>query len=99
MAEKVQVILLGVQPYNFKNDNNEEVKGCNAYFIETTMQNDEYGNGFLPKKATLLHEKYSDLKELDFPIVANAVLQTTFTSKGVRTKVSDFEKIKKATIA
>lgn len=97
--EKVQVTLLGVQPYKFNDkETGREVAGCNAYFLEQSEQNDEFGKGFIPKKASLPYEAFGVMKHYEFPTVADAILSTSFTAKGVRTKITDFKPIKKANI-
>jgi hypothetical protein len=98
MADKVQVYLTGVQPVNFKNDAGDEIKGCNAFFLETAKQNNEFGVGFLPKKAFISFDQFNVLSSLEFPHLVNACLVTRFTNKGVKTNVESFEPIKRATI-
>lgn len=97
MENNLKVTVLGVQPYKFNDDKTgREVSGCSVYFIEQKPQNDDFGVGYLPKKASLPYEAYGFLKTFQFPQEAEPVMETSFTSKGARIKITDFKPLKKA---
>lgn len=97
MEKKLVVTVLGVQPYKFNDDKTgREVSGCSVYFIEQNAQNDEYGVGFVPKKASLPHEAFQYLKTFQFPQDCEPVMETFFTSRGAKIKITDFKPLKTA---
>jgi hypothetical protein len=95
----VEVILLGIQPYSFKDkDSNRLVEGVNVYFIEKQAEKSDFGIGFVPKKANLPIEAFDYLKQLDFPYSARVITESRFTNRGVMTKIVDFKPDKKVTL-
>jgi hypothetical protein len=96
----VEVILLGVQPYSFKDrETGRLVEGVNVYFIEKQAEKSDYGVGFVPKKANLPIDTLSTLKELEFPYTAKVDVDSRFTSRGVVTKVVGFKPVRKVNFA
>jgi hypothetical protein len=96
----VEVILLGVQPYSFKDkDSDRLVEGVNVYFIERQAEKSDYGVGFVPKKANLPIQSFAFLKDLEYPYSARVITESRFTSRGVMTKIVDFKPDKKVNIA
>lgn len=90
--QDVEVILLGVQPYSFKDkDSGRQVEGVNVFFIEKKSENSEYGVGFVPKKASLPIDTLPALKGLEFPYAAKVDIDQRFTSKGVMAKIVGFK--------
>jgi hypothetical protein len=97
---EVEVILLGVQPYSFKDkDSDRLVEGLNVFFIERKAEKSDFGIGFLPKKASLPKESYDFFKDLEFPYTAKVIADSRFTSRGVVTKVVNFKPVKKAVLS
>jgi hypothetical protein len=95
----VEVILLGVQPYSFKDKETDRlVEGVNVYFIERQAEKSDFGVGFIPKKANLPIQAFAYLKELDFPYSARVITESRFTSRGVITKIIDFKPDKKVNL-
>lgn len=92
----VEVILLGVQPYSFKDrDTGRLVEGVNVYFIEKQAEKSDYGIGFLPRKANLPIDTLSVFKDLEFPFIAKVEVNSRFSSRGVATKIVGFKPIRK----
>jgi hypothetical protein len=88
----VEVILLGVQPYSFRDRETDRlVEGLNVFFIEKSPETGQYGYGFLPKKANLPIEALEFFSNLEFPYNASVVTDSRFTSRGVVTKIIDFK--------
>ncbi|WP_420769193.1 hypothetical protein ACNR9V_20690 (plasmid) [Parageobacillus thermoglucosidasius] len=90
--QDVEVILLGVQPYSFKDkDSGRQVEGVNVYFIERKSENSDYGVGFVPRKASLPMDVLPALKGLEFPYSAKVIVEQRFTNRGVMAKIVDFK--------
>lgn len=97
MNKDVVVNILGVQPYSFTDEKTgREIKGCSVYFHEEKEQNNEFGVGFIPRKASLPLEMYANISKFNFPCKANPVMETQFTSRGAKTKITDFKPLKMA---
>lgn len=90
MGGPITVTLLGYTPYSFKNEDGEKVQGCTVWFIEEKPQNDEYGYGFIPRKATMPHDFKEELAGLKFPYTAEPELVTRFTSRGAKAVIENF---------
>lgn len=90
--QDVEVILLGVQPYSFKDkESGRQVEGVNVYFIERKSENSDYGIGFVPRKANLPIDALPSLKSLEFPYSAKVDVESRFTSRGVIAKIVGFK--------
>lgn len=96
----VEVILLGVQPYSFRDrDTGRLVEGVNVYFVEKQAVEGDYGVGYLPRKASLPIDTFSTFKDLDFPLTARVEVDSRFTSRGVVTRVVGFKPGRKINFA
>lgn len=99
MMQDVEVILLGVQPYSFKDkDSGRQVEGVNVFFIEKKSENSEYAVGFVPRKASLPIDYLSSLETLEFPYSAKVDVESRFTGRGVISKVVGFKPVRRVTL-
>lgn len=97
--QDVEVILLGIQPYAFKDkDSGRQVEGVNVFFIEKKSENSEYAVGFVPKKASLPIDVLSLLKPLEFPYTAKVAVESKFTGRGLMAKVVGFKPVRRVTL-
>lgn len=91
---ELKVTILGYAPYSFFNEKeNKNVEGCTVWFIEEKPQNDDYGYGFIPRKATMPFKYQEELAGVAFPYVASPELVTRFTSKGAKAVIENFNLI------
>lgn len=97
--QDVEVILLGIQPYSFKDkESGRQVEGVNVFFIERKSENSDYGVGFVPKKASLPIDTFPALKGLEFPYAAKVDVESRFTNRGVMAKIVGFKPSRRVTL-
>ena len=94
MTNDLKLILLGYVPYSFDDKDGKKVSGCSVWFLEEKPQNDEYGQGFIPKKANMPYEFKNELAGVKFPYLASPQLTTRFTSKGAKAVIGGFDLMK-----
>lgn len=92
----IQVTILGYNSYKFEDDKGKEVSGTAVHFVEQTPQNDDYGHGFVPRKATMPYEFQDELRGIKFPYLAEPQLVTRFGAKGAKAVIEDFDLISPA---
>lgn len=86
-----KVIVLGVKPYDFKDEETgQRVIGAKVHFI-VPDQEDQNAVGYIPKSTPISIEVYERMKQLQYPFEAEVVLENVFTSRGVRARVHSFE--------
>mgnify|MGYP005627866403 CR=1 FL=1 len=91
-----ELTVLGVSSYSFTDEKSGRlVQGTNVWFVEKTKTCNDNTEGFIPKKATIPYELFPKMQKMDFPFLCKPIMEQSFGSKGVITKVVDFEPIKK----
>jgi len=65
-----KTILLGISPYDFKQDNGEQIKGATAHYV-VIGENLPNGVGLKPTKSTLPYEDFSKYAGLELPCFAD----------------------------
>ncbi|CAM3319457.1 hypothetical protein FITA111629_15585 [Filibacter tadaridae] len=69
---KQKHIVTAIRPFNFANDDGEKVQGVTVYYLDTTNENSEYGQGHAALNLTLIGEhsqkftKLPGVYDLDF---------------------------------
>lgn len=85
-----KVIVLGARDYDFvDSDTGERKVGATVHFI--VLDDYHSGVGYIPRRTSVPIEVYRDMKELQYPFLAELVLENYFTSRGVvRSRVKSF---------
>lgn len=88
----MEVTLLGLKPYNFVNDNGENIVGATAWYYTNDKQTDG-SLGHIPAKASISQDEMNAMKSWTFPMKANAVVSINLSNARNPLKVTGFKKI------
>lgn len=88
----MEVYVVGARAYSFTDEKtNRLVEGVNVWHLTKT----EDGAGQIPAKISLPYETWGYIKTLNFPDLYTAVTNQQFTPKGIVTKVTGIQPLKK----
>lgn len=91
-VEKV-VLVLGMVPYSFKNDDKELVEGLTVHYVALDEKLDN-GLGVKPSKTTLEHKEFGKYQFQEFPCLATLKGSIQLTDMKLRIdSFTDFEPI------
>lgn len=91
------VVILSVSKWDFKNDENEQLKGTTVWYIDETPTNEEKTKGCLPVKASMDYATFSDINIISkgvYPFKATADVKVDLT-RGKHKVVNFYERTTK----
>lgn len=88
----LQIEVIGARAYSFQDDKTgRQVEGVNVFHLSQA----EDAVGKIPQKITLPYETWGYIRSLPFPNTYNVVTTQVFTSKGIVSKATGIEPVKK----
>lgn len=82
MNVEQEVIVLGMSPYSFKNDDKEQVEGLTVHYV-APKEPLENGTGLKPIKATMDYQEYSKYQHQQFPALCTLKGEFRFSSNRI----------------
>lgn len=97
MELKFPVVVLGVNPYDFVNDNGERLQGTSVHYFSKDKQTGSF-KGHKPEKTSIVAEDYSDMQGWEYPVLAECHYVINPNNRKNPMKITGFKKIKEITV-
>lgn len=93
MELKFPVVVLGVNPYDFVNDNGERLMGTSVHYFSKDTQTGSF-KGHKPEKTSIEAAEYPKMEGWKFPVLAECHYSINPNNRKNPMKITEFKVIK-----
>lgn len=97
MELKFPVVVLGVNPYDFVNDNGERLQGTSVHYFSKDKQSGSF-KGHKPEKTSVEAADFNDMQVWEYPVLAECHYVINPNNRKNPMKITGFKKIKEITV-